>query len=166
MSDIMWPHDDRTPCPECKNLFHESEMNGHLCVVEYSGTPPLPRIYTNYDNFIKEQGYMKVEGVKHDQEKPDLSLVPGEFSAEVARGFMYGATKYGRYNYLNGMDWHRVIAAVKRHVDAFQEGEDNDPESGVSHLGHAACGLAMLLVYNKRGIGTDTRHKSKKLGKE
>ncbi len=101
----------------------------------------------------------KQEGLKFDGDKPDLSLVPGEFSAEVARGFMYGASKYGRYNYLNGMDWHRLVAAAKRHVDAFQEGEDSDPESGVSHLAHAACGLAMLIVFQKRNLGTDTRYK-------
>lgn len=118
-----------------------------------------PHITSNagVDEMLKD--IEEARGIKHDQDKPDLSLVPAEFSAEVARGFMYGANKYGRYNYLNGMDWTRIIAAIKRHVDAFQEGEDLDPESGVSHLAHASCGLAMLLVYYKRGLGTDNRHK-------
>jgi hypothetical protein len=99
------------------------------------------------------------EGKKFDGDKPDLSLMPAEFSAEVCKAFMHGAKKYGRYNYMGGMDWHRLIAAAKRHIDAFQEGEDIDPESGVVHLGNAGACLAMLMVYYTRGLGNDNRYK-------
>lgn len=99
------------------------------------------------------------EGKKFDQNKPDLSLIPSEFSAEVARAFMHGEKKYGRYNYLNGMEWSRIVAALKRHVDAFWDGEDLDSESGYSHLGHAGACLAMLMVYKNRNLGTDNRYK-------
>ncbi len=98
-------------------------------------------------------------GIKHDQEKPDLSLLPKEFLEEVAKAFMHGEKKYGRYNYRNGMDWHRLIAACFRHITAFNEGEDNDKESSFSHLGHAGACIAMLLVYKKNSLGKDTRYK-------
>jgi len=100
-----------------------------------------------------------MSGVKHDQEKPDLSLLPKEFLEEVARAFMHGEKKYGRYNYLGGMDWHRLIAASMRHITAFQDGENLDPESGLNHLGHAGACIAMLLTYCNRSLGTDTRYK-------
>lgn len=99
------------------------------------------------------------EGVKHDQSKPDLSLLPKEFLEEVAKAFMHGEKKYGRYNYLGGMQWHRLVGAAMRHIIAFQDGEDADPESSFNHLGHAGACLAMLLVYYKRKLGEDTRYK-------
>lgn len=98
-------------------------------------------------------------GKKHDQSKPDLSLLPREFLDEVSKAFMHGEKKYGRYNYLGGMDWHRLVGAALRHLTAFNDGEDLDPESGNSHLGHAGASIAMLLVYIKRNLGKDTRHK-------
>lgn len=97
------------------------------------------------------------EGIKHDQSKPDLSLLPKEFLDEVALAFMHGEKKYGRYNYKNGLDWHRVISASMRHISAFNEGEDIDSESGLNHLSHAGACIAMLLVYYKGKIGKDTR---------
>lgn len=100
-----------------------------------------------------------LEGIKHDQQKPDLSLLPREFLDEVAFAMQYGETKYGRYNYTGGMAWHRIIAASLRHITAFAGGEDNDPESGVSHLGHAGACVLMLCVYYRRNLGTDTREK-------
>ncbi len=102
------------------------------------------------------------QGVKHDSSKPDLSLLPQEFLVATAQAFMHGERKYGRYNYRLGMDWHRLIGAILRHVTSFNEGEDLDPESGHSHLGHAAAGIAMLLVYQAHKLGKDTRHANDK----
>lgn len=101
----------------------------------------------------------KDEGHKDDGAKPDLSLLPREFLEEVSKAFMHGEKKYGRYNYRSGMDWHRITAACLRHISAFNEGEDKDSESGLSHLGHAGACIAMLLVYVNNGLGKDTRHK-------
>lgn len=100
-----------------------------------------------------------MEGKKYDLGKPDLSLLPKEFLEATAQAFMHGEKKYGRYNYLNGMEWHRLVAAALRHITAFNEGEDFDAESGYSHLGHASACLAMLLTFQNRGLGKDTRNK-------
>lgn len=98
------------------------------------------------------------KGVKHDETKPDLSLLPREFLDYTAQAFMYGEKKYGRYNYRGGMQWHRLIAAALRHLTAFNEHEDEDSESGLSHLGHASACIAMLIVYKEKGLGKDTRY--------
>ncbi len=98
-----------------------------------------------------------VEGKKYDSEKPDLSLLPKEFLEEVSKAFMHGEKKYGRYNYLGGMAWTRIIASILRHASAFNSGEDIDSESGITHLGHLGAATAMLLVYHKRGLGKDNR---------
>jgi hypothetical protein len=124
-------------------------------------TKPLNTTINGQPGVINPNGTItiKTEGIKHDNEKPDLSLLPREFLDEVAKAMMYGEKKYGRYNYTGGMAWHRIIAACLRHVTAFASGEDTDRESGVSHLGHAGACVLMLTVYYKRNLGTDTREK-------
>lgn len=96
---------------------------------------------------------------KFDKEKPDLSLIPKEALDGMAKVLMFGAEKYGRYNWLEGFDWHRLISAPMRHITEFNDGEDLDPESGLLHIYHAMCGLAMLAVHVERGLGTDDRFK-------
>jgi len=55
------------------------------------------------------------------------------------------------------MKWGRPYAALRRHMAAWWSGEDNDPETGLSHLSHAACCLAFLVAYEARGVGNDDR---------
>lgn len=76
--------------------------------------------------------------------------------AEVA-GF--GAEKYSRYNMLRGYDWSLSYDALQRHLHAFWAGEENDPESGLPHLAHAAWHCMTLTSFLQRGLGTDDRYK-------
>lgn len=102
-------------------------------------------------------------GKKFDNGKPDLSLIPLSALTEEAKGFMLGADKYGRYNYTEGLEASRLIAAALRHVHAWNQGEDLDPESGASHLGHARCCLAMILECSRVGTLKDDRYKDKEI---
>jgi len=96
-------------------------------------------------------------GVKFDQDKPDLSILTKESLVAEALAFQYGAKKYSRGNYKNGLDWTRVIAAAMRHLVAFNAKEDKDPESGLSHLAHAKACLAMLIYFEENKVGKDDR---------
>ncbi len=90
---------------------------------------------------------MSDEGVKFDEQKASMSLLPYKPLLEVVKVLDYGATKYGRYNWRKGMSWSRLIDATLRHVFAWVDGEDNDKESELSHIAHAACNLLFLLQY-------------------
>lgn len=85
-------------------------------------------------------------GIKHDSGKPDLSIVPLALEEACARAFTFGAGKYGRNNYKNGLQYTRLLAAAFRHLKAWNEISTGDPESGLSHLDHAIASLAMLAV--------------------
>lgn len=98
-------------------------------------------------------------GVKHDQDKPRYDLIPPEIEEAIAQVLTFGANKYGDRNWEHGMDWGRVYAAMRRHTGAWWSGQDNDPETGMSHLHHAACCIAFLVAFEKRGIGYDDRTK-------
>ena len=97
------------------------------------------------------------KAIKHDQDKPPMYLLPYPALVEIAHGMGHGEQKYGRYNYRHGMEWVRYYAAAMRHLGAWSEGEDLDPETALNHIAHAACNCLMLLQNIKDGVGTDDR---------
>jgi hypothetical protein len=83
--------------------------------------------------------------LRHNTGKPDYSLIPMAALAEVAKVLEYGASKYERGNWLKPTSWEVSFACLQRHMSAWQAGEDNDDESGRSHIAHAACNLIQML---------------------
>lgn len=96
-------------------------------------------------------------GVKLDKDKPLLSLLPWKAVSEIAKVLSYGAQKYSANNWRKGFTYSRVSSALYRHMVAWEDGEDNDPETGLSHLAHAGCNVLFLLHFILTGTGTDDR---------
>lgn len=96
-------------------------------------------------------------GRKDDHEKLPFHLIPPELLETVAHVLKFGASKYSERDWEAGMDWSRVFAALQRHMWAWWGGQDKDPETGFSHLWHAATNLAFLTAYEQRGVGRDDR---------
>lgn len=63
----------------------------------------------------------KKKGLKFDQGKPDLSLIPYEVLEEVAYVLMHGARIYGRYNWQDGLSYTRIDGAGLRHRGKFMD---------------------------------------------
>ena len=103
---------------------------------------------------------MSDQGLKHDQEKTDLSLLPLEPLMDIAKVFEFGAEKYARDNWRKGHKQTRLIAACLRHILAYNEGETNDPESGLPHLAHAGCCIMFALYGLKHFSELDDRWKA------
>ena len=97
-------------------------------------------------------------GVKYDQGKPDYSLITRAMVEPMIRALMYGEKKYARGNFRSGFNNTRLAAAAMRHIMAYLDREDLDPESSVSHLGHAMAALGMLLDNEATGTSTDGRY--------
>lgn len=96
-------------------------------------------------------------GTKHDDGKPDLSLVPYIAVSTEALALGFGEKKYGRYNYTNGFQVSRLTAAALRHIYQYNSGATFDDESGLHHIGHARACLAMLLHCEQLGTLRDNR---------
>lgn len=101
-------------------------------------------------------------GTKNDGAKPDLTLIPREAIEEMGKALTFGAKKYSRYNFREGMDISRPIAASLRHIYQFLDGEDVDEETNCVHLGNAMAGLAMALWLYKNRPDCDNRYKKDK----
>lgn len=77
--------------------------------------------------------------------KPPLSPVPAPVLGEIGVALLEGAMKYGRHNYREtGVRASVYYDAAWRHLSAWWEGEDTDPESGLPHLTKAMSSLVVL----------------------
>ena len=54
----------------------------------------------------------------------------------------------GADNWKKGLDTNEVLDSLTRHLFALISGEENDPESGLPHMGHLLCN-AMFYQYHK-----------------
>jgi hypothetical protein len=99
------------------------------------------------------------EGKKNDSGKAPIHFLTREFIEGVAQAQAFGAKKYGDYNFCNGLAYTRLLDAAMRHLIAFTWGEDNDNESGESHLSHAAANINMLMYTIKNHPELDDRYK-------
>jgi len=98
-----------------------------------------------------------IEGIKYDENKPAMDLLPAFPLIEVAKVLEFGAKKYGRFNWMKGMKWSRLTSATLRHIMKWNNGEDVDEESNIHHLAHAACNILFLLDYAYRHADLDDR---------
>ena len=78
--------------------------------------------------------------------KTPLALIPPFAMEQTAWVHKLGAEKYGPYNWrATGVCATTYVAAIMRHLNAWRDGEDLDPESGISHIAHVACSCNILL---------------------
>lgn len=97
-------------------------------------------------------------GIKHDTDKTRYDLLPFLALEEVAKVLTFGAKKYDDWNWSKGFKFSRVISAMFRHLTAWVTGQDKDPETGLSHLAHAACCVLFLLTFELTKTGVDDRY--------
>ena len=77
--------------------------------------------------------------------KPCLTTIPFPVLYEVGTAMLEGACKYRRHNYrVAGVRAHVYIEAAFRHLAAYWEGEDIDPDSGLHHISKAIASLVVL----------------------
>lgn len=108
---------------------------------------------------------------RYNNGKPQWSLVHYPSLEPLVRVLEYGAEKYttgnesGRDNWKKGLPIRQVCESMLRHIYAFLDGEDNDPESKISHIGHIQAN-AMFLAYMMRNKPELDDRCGKERGKE
>ena len=90
--------------------------------------------------------------------KAPMSTVSAAVLAEVGVAMLEGASKYGRHNYrVAGVRSSVYYDATMRHLMAWWEGEDTDPDSGMSHITKAITSLVVLRDAMIQDMCTDDR---------
>ena len=85
--------------------------------------------------------------MKFDGDKAPLAWIPRECTEGIAKVLAFGAEKYDKDNWRKGIPMSKCISASLRHINAYNDGEDLDPESGLPHIDHALCGLMFVQWY-------------------
>lgn len=93
--------------------------------------------------------------------KPPLHLVPGAAMVHMAMALKAGADEYGEANWRDDkIKSNEYISAAMRHLVRWQDGDDNDKKSGLSHLAHVLAGIGILIdaIENESVIDTRRKH--------
>ena len=108
---------------------------------------------------VEELEEKQDKGKRFNQGKPRWSLVPQSALLPMVEVLEFGAIKYDAHNWKKGLSVTEICESLKRHLDAFMEGEDNDPESMLSHIGHMQCNTMFLAWMVQNRIELDDRFK-------
>lgn len=95
-----------------------------------------------------------------------FSLIPPEFTWDLAKHYGLGARKYADRNWERGYKWSLSLDALQRHVHQFALGEKYDnhtdacgpdcvEHTGSHHLIAAAWHCIALFIFDIRGLGTN-----------
>lgn len=76
-----------------------------------------------------------------------FSLIPPGPLKELAEHYGVGAEKYDEHNWAKGYEWSKSIDSLTRHLNAFQSGEDRDPETGSKHMTAVAWHAFTLVAF-------------------
>ena len=106
---------------------------------------------------------MKDAGERFNNGKLKWSLVSYKALEPMVQVLMFGAQKYSSWNWSKGLSWTDTTDSLQRHLNSFLEGEDDDKESKLHHVGHILCNamfLSYMFLFRK---DMDDRHKDKNL---
>lgn len=101
------------------------------------------------------------KGLKFDEGKPPISLLPREAVEQVALVMARGAEKYSAENWREVRPGARYLDAALRHIFAHSSGETVDRETRLLHLAHAASCLLILIGLHREGVSTTWRDEEK-----
>ena len=132
--------------------FAASTIHGQLteaisAVVKAASPRPEPPAYTHMAG-----------GLKYDDEKLPLGLLPRSALEQTAAVLAHGALKYGAHNWRKRIGVQRNIDAALRHIVAANEGEDRDAASGLPHFAHAICDLMFVIETLRARPDLDDRY--------
>ncbi len=92
------------------------------------------------------------QGLRFNEGKTKWSLVPFKALVPMVKVLEFGAKKYAPNNWKKGLKYTDIYDSMQRHLNSFMSGEDNDPESKISHVGHILCNalfLSYMVIYRK-----------------
>ena len=99
-------------------------------------------------------------GLRYDEGKPRLELLPTIALEDIASVLGAGAKKYADHNWARGMSWSKVLGCAQRHLAKLQRGLDFDlNETECFHAAQVAINMMFILQYYRTCPELDDRSK-------
>ena len=127
------------------DISNATDMNWMFlyCPIEPKHSPKHKPIDKSLIEEIQDFPEVEIQFTKYDQGKARFDLIDPYFHEDLAKVLTMGANKYSDNNWQKG-EIDRYIAATERHLNALKKGENEDPESGISHTAHASTNLMFI----------------------
>ena len=119
----------------------------------------LPKEFVPYE-LNPERQRQVTGGVKDNASKSRVDLIPSKPLIGVGHVLAFGAKKYKPNNWRLGLRWSDTLASAMRHLLAFADGEDIDPETKLPHIDQALCQVLFQSEYFHTNTGIDDRWSS------
>ena len=95
---------------------------------------------------LKEGTLSPEQANRYNEGKLQWDLMHLSSFEPMIRVLEFGAKKYEKDQWKKGFPIRQIYNSLIRHMIAFMNGEDNDPESGLPHIGHIQCNI-MFMAY-------------------
>lgn len=92
----------------------------------------------------------EVKGSRYNKDKRKWSLVHFKSLEPLVRVLEFGAEKYGLDNWKKGLEKKEILESMMRHLTALMDGEENDKESGLHHIGHIMCNAMFYRYFDNK----------------
>lgn len=98
---------------------------------------------------FKVESLIADRALRYNEGKPQFSLIDFDSLIPLVQVLEFGAKKYSRDNWKKEMPKNELMDSLMRHMVALLRGEENDPESGLPHIGHIMAN-AMFISYHSK----------------
>ncbi len=88
--------------------------------------------------------------MRFNEGKPQWSLVHFDSLLPMVRTLEFGAKKYAPNNWMKPMDKKKILESMMRHLAAIMDGQEIDPETGISHMGNIQCNAMFYNYHNSQ----------------
>jgi hypothetical protein len=110
----------------------------------------MPELYKTHfqqiNTLTKEEIKASKTGLRFNEGKLRWGLVHYKSLEPLVRVLMAGAEKYDDNNWMKGLNKREILECLQRHLAALMDGEINDKETGLPHIGHVMAN-AMFYSY-------------------
>ena len=119
----------------CPENWSECDHNGFPIISEVDKTVA----------FLKPSDSNRA--TRYNKGKLKWSLVHYKSLEPLVKVLMFGAEKYEAHNWKKDMDTSEILESLQRHLASLMDGDLNDEESKLHHIGHIMCN-AMFYQYH------------------
>lgn len=152
---------ERAKTPQATDPFTPQPYQGDMFPIPPAPPPAVP----SPAELFRRAGVPGVGGSKPTNPKDAVGIkkvpfhvVPMRVIAGLGLALLEGARKYGSFNWrVAGVRASVYFDAMHRHMGAWWEGQDIDPDSGLSHVDKAIASLVVLRDSMLQGNWVDDR---------